>query len=255
MFWNKGSSRVFCLAISVCFLLPVLPTAATMTEQKVNAEEKVCSKLRVAGFKSMYPVTYFNLDTRKGDGIGYELAQQLGAQLGIPVEIRADLPPARMIDMASKGELDMIAGMVETPIRDRFIAFSKPFFRDTLFAYTHKETKMQINTVEDLLNYTRVEVRGDSIGPDLDALFSPKTVWVNNEAQLVSLVMLQRADYFLTTQFDVKLMRINYPKMQDIRKIAVPVKILFAMLGISKISPCVKHLPFFDQYITKHFSE
>jgi hypothetical protein len=70
-----------------------------------------CDYLQVAGGRDWFPITYFDPITKQPLGQGYQLVQQLGKQLGIPIRFKPNIPWPRVLAMARNGSLDIIAGL------------------------------------------------------------------------------------------------------------------------------------------------
>jgi ABC-type amino acid transport substrate-binding protein len=128
--------------------------------QSSEAAYDTCDKLNIGGDLSWGPVAYINPVTHQPEGLGYQLTRRLGEHLDIPVDIKVDIPWARVMNMAAEGELDIVAGLVFTEARAKSLYFTLPFYSDSLYAYFHRDNHISLTRVEDLLNYQRVEIRG-----------------------------------------------------------------------------------------------
>jgi polar amino acid transport system substrate-binding protein len=220
--------------------------------QSSEAAQETCDKLNVGGDNSWAPVAYVNRETNQPEGSGYDLVRKLGEHMDIPVSIKPNIPWARMMNMAAEGELDIIAGLVSTAARAKFLDFTKPFFRDTLYVFFHRNTNIDLNRIDDLLSYRRVEVRGHTAEEELDNLLKTATIIVNNYDQQISLVIAGRADYFIASQAEYYYYKKKYPRLKHLKKLLQPIKTMDVMLAVSKASPCTKHLEEFNRIISKY---
>jgi ABC-type amino acid transport substrate-binding protein len=219
--------------------------------QYAHATQASCDVLRVGGSDNMYPIAYIDKITNHPEGLGYELVNQLGEHIGIPVTIEANYPWPRMMNLARQGELDVVAGLLSTPEREKFMYFTEPFYTTTLYAFVHRKSRINLTSIDDLTEYTRVNIRGNSVGKKLDAILKPTTVDVNNERQQISMVVSGRADYFLDTRLEFTNYQRNYLGWEKIKRLPLPIETMDAKLGISKASPCVKYLEQFNRIISK----
>jgi ABC-type amino acid transport substrate-binding protein len=80
-----------------------------------------------------------------------------------------------MMNMVREGELDIVLPVVRTPVREKFLHFTIPFYHTTLYAFVHRNSGMQITDVKELLMYKRVEIRNSSVGTKMDALLKDTT--------------------------------------------------------------------------------
>jgi polar amino acid transport system substrate-binding protein len=233
-------------------LLLLATLLISVIAQSSEAALDTCDKLIIGGDLDWPPVTYLNPVTHQPEGLGYQLTRRLGEHLDIPVEIQPNLPWARIMNMAAEGELDIVAGLVSTAARAKSLYFTMPFYSDSLYAYFHRDNHVKLTRVEDLLNYERVAVRGQSIGARLDSLLTKTTV-VNNEYQKISLLIAKRADYFIATSSEFSAYQRHYPGLKYIKQNPLVVTTLKASLAVSKASPCAKYLEEFNRFITKFY--
>jgi polar amino acid transport system substrate-binding protein len=245
--WKRNQApigRAFCsLFLAACLI--------NATSQPTQAEQDTCDTLNVGGGSNMYPISYITATTKQPAGIGYQLALQLGKAMGIPVKFNFNFPWSRTISMAQSGEIDIVAGMIFTSEREKYLHFTIPFYRENLYAYAHRNTKLRLTRVEDLVNYKRVAVRGNSQGKELENLLMPTTMLVNERSQLIALILSGRADYFFITPSEFSKLKQKYAGVENIKKLPLPISKLEAMLAVSKNSPCAKYLSQFNRIIAE----
>jgi ABC-type amino acid transport substrate-binding protein len=203
----------------------------------------------------MFPIAYANPITHELEGLAYQIAFRLGEHLGIPVNLVPDFPWARMMEMTREGKLDIIAGVVSTSERTKFLDFTVPFYHERVYAFALNNANIELTRLEDLLKFRRVEARGASMGEHLDTLLKKTTIVVNNQHQRIALIVAERADYFLASESEFITMQSNYPKAKKFKKLPFPIKTLEIRFGVSKFSPCIKYLAEFNQLIGEHYPE
>jgi ABC-type amino acid transport substrate-binding protein len=243
------------LRFDTAYQITALAVLITWTSSHCQANQKECSQIRVSGFPNWVPVAYINPETNKPEGLGYELTKQLGKKFDIPIRFNPQYPWPRVMEMTRSGELDLIAGAVPNPERNKFLYFTAPFFQGSQYAYTLKNHNMRLTKLEDLFNYQRSALRHSTLGTELDTRLLPTTTWVNNEQQMLSLVLSKRADYFLASTNEIVLMKTKYADLRQIRQLPLPIKTQRVMLAVSKKSPCVKYLKEFNRFIVEKFPD
>ena len=72
-------------------------------------------------------------------GISIDYLQRLGHMLGVRFDIMADRPWYEYLDMAGRGEIDMLSGVVETQKRARRLAFTRPYITMPVVILTREE--------------------------------------------------------------------------------------------------------------------
>jgi ABC-type amino acid transport substrate-binding protein len=245
IFITKTTSHIgrCLLMISQCLL--------TVTMALAQPDNDTCKKLTVGGSMGMFPVAFEHAITKEPQGLGYELAHHLGQKMNITVIIHPNVPQARMMNMVREGELDIVAGLAYNPERAKYLLFTRPFYRATLYAFAHKDKPVHLTRKEDLLKYTRAEIRGSSMGATLDKLLRKNTISVNDEAERMALLLANRADYILATPLEFSVLKKHNPSAKNLQRHPLPIVELEARLAISKASPCTKYLQQFNQIIAE----
>jgi ABC-type amino acid transport substrate-binding protein len=210
--------------------------------QSAQAERGSCDRLIVGGTNNTYPNTYIDPTISQPQEMGYKLARQLGDHIGIPVNIKSDFPWARMMNMAREGAVDIVASLIMTPERAKFLIFTAPYKWINLYVFVHRDSKIHFTRMEDLLKYRRVEIRNSSMGVRIDRLLQPVTIEVSNQQEQIALVLEGRADYFINSKTSLSQDRYKYLNYANIKQLPLPVDRIEMRLAISKASPCAKYI-------------
>lgn len=104
--------------------------------------------VRIAGPRSFPPFHYYD-DKKKLQGISADYILTMMEQLGLEVEIMADLPWPRVLEMARAGDIDLIPCAAKTADREGFLSFSSPYLSFPLVILSRKDAPF-IGGIEDL---------------------------------------------------------------------------------------------------------
>ncbi|GGL52477.1 ABC transporter substrate-binding protein [Sporolactobacillus putidus] len=130
----------------VIALLLVVLTACSSTGSSGGQAKKTI----VMGTSADYP-PFESVDTANGNKIvGFDLdtAKYIAGQLGYNLQVKNQDFNGLIASLNSK-QLDFVmAGMVDTPAREKQVEFSKPYFNDYQVVLSKKDAK--INSVNDL---------------------------------------------------------------------------------------------------------
>jgi ABC-type amino acid transport substrate-binding protein len=246
----KITLRAFhALSLLTAILLITRPT------QPAYADQERCNKLIVSGVDEQSYKTEIDPSTQKPKILGQKLVNEIAKQLGIPAEVKPDFPWARMMNMTRDGYLDMVVGVVHTSERTRYLYFTDPFYHLDVYVYVHKNSNLNVTSAQDLTNFRRVDVRDSSMGEKLDKLLNDTTTIVNNRHQQIALLIAGRADYFLASLPGFSILQKKYPEIAQIKQLPTPIAKVELMLGISKTSPCAKHMDVINNIISQQPSE
>lgn len=72
-------------------------------------------------------------------GIAADYVKLLSDRLGISVQVVSDLKRGQALELAKNGEIDIFAAITPNPDRERYLGFSKPYFKYPLVIYTHAD--------------------------------------------------------------------------------------------------------------------
>ncbi|NQZ09140.1 MAG: amino acid ABC transporter substrate-binding protein [Algicola sp.] len=215
-----------------------------------NAQE--CLLLRAGGTISWQPIAYFNQETQKPEGIGYDLTKVVGQRLKIPVEINAKIPWKRLLKFVKDGDMDLISAIYRTPQRDKHYHFSIPYFVNEARVFVKKGAEFPFAKLSDLIARRGVIPLGGSFGEDFDSFVVKHPLTMETLAtkqQLVTAILQGLSDYFIQDYRD----GMTYLKQQGLENKIValnhPVSVTPVHLAVSRQSSCAALLPEINQII------
>lgn len=83
-------------------------------------------------------------------GIAVDVAEELASRLGITLNIYPSGDWQTLYDAALKGEVDVIATLVQRPEREKYFAFTSPYISLTQFVITRKQDTAKFNEIEEM---------------------------------------------------------------------------------------------------------
>jgi PAS domain S-box-containing protein len=120
------------------------PTGVTQQENPLtlsDSEKRWLSEhktVRLGIDPTFEPIEFID-DQGHYSGIAADYVKLLSDRLGISIEVVSDINRRQALELAKKGEIDMFAAITPTPDRERYLDFSKPFFKYPLVIYTHTD--------------------------------------------------------------------------------------------------------------------
>lgn len=174
-------------------LLGLLSALATLAAHAAAQEARPV--LRFGG-DAHYPPYHFIGEDGEPTGFDVELAQAIGADLGMDVRIELDEWGATL-ERLERGELDVVP-MFRSPERSERFVFTEPILLRHHGLFGHYETPT-VESLEALVN-ARVAVQSSGLAWEaLRALDRPGVVVIaiDNEAETLELVRRGEADYAL----------------------------------------------------------
>jgi len=159
----NGTPRAIALGIVLAALaLPACSTAAGVQSDFVPKTLHVGSDIEYA------PIEFFKENTATPQGLDYDLAQALGAQLGVKVRFVNDTDFAGIIGALRAGRFDVVmSAMNDTPERrGRGVDFVD-YFRAGSSMLVRKGNPERIATLDDLCGHTVAVQRGTTQDTDV----------------------------------------------------------------------------------------
>lgn len=135
------------------------------TRPRTLADIKKSGKL-IVGTAITKPFEFYDPVTHELIGFDVELADYIGAQLGVTVEF-VEMPFAALIPTLEAGKVDLIIAAIYIKLeREELVDFSTPYMDTGLVVVTRPEQAGKIHSVNDL-NNLRVGVKSGSTGDNL----------------------------------------------------------------------------------------
>ena len=163
------------------------------------AVEAHCSKLIVTADPAYPPMHWYDGEHLQGASI--EIAKRVLDELKIPYEVRYVGPFARLVKLAERGEVDMVATLKKTPEREQFLLFTKtPALSNPVAVFQSREHPFPFQGRGDLIGRKGGITRGNMFGDDFDSFLSTKlnVEPADNPESNFNKLKLGRIDYFIT---------------------------------------------------------
>lgn len=164
-----------------------------------TAVQAQCTRLVVSADPAYPPLHWFDGDTLQGASI--DIAKRVLTDLKIDFEIRSVGPFPRVMALAERGEVDMVATLKRTPEREAFLLYPKTVaLQNPVAVFTTRDSPLVFRDKSDLIGLRGTMARGNVFGSGVDEFIKDKlTVQeVNRPDTSFSLMLLGRADYFIT---------------------------------------------------------
>ena len=163
------------------------------------AAQAVCSKLIVSADPAYPPMHWYDGEHLQGASI--EIAKRVLNELKIPFEVRYVGPFARLVKLAERGEVDMVATLKKTPEREQFLLYTKlPALSNPVAVFQARAHPFSFQGRADLIGRKGGITRGNMFGDDFDHFLQTELniEAANDPESNFNKLMLGRIDYFIT---------------------------------------------------------
>jgi polar amino acid transport system substrate-binding protein len=177
------------LRVAVCVALASLALS-------VRAE---CTKVVLTADPAYPPMHWYDGETLQGASI--EIAKRVLDDLKIPYEVRYVGPFPRIIALAERGEVDMIATLKKTPEREAFLLYpTTPALSNPVAVFGFREKPFEFKSRSDLVGLRGGITRGNVFGNGVEDYIKEKLTVeeANNPDNNFDKLALGRIDYFIT---------------------------------------------------------
>ena len=158
-----------------------------------------CSRLVLTADPAYPPLHWYDGKTLQGASI--EIAKRVLDDLGISYEVRYVGPFPRIMLMAERGEVDMVATLKKTPEREQFLLFPKTdAFSNPVAVFASRKHLFEFRDRQDLVGLRGGIISGNLFGDGLDEYLRKNLVFeeANSPENNFDKLKLGRIDYFLT---------------------------------------------------------
>jgi len=180
-----------CLILSMFWINAV--SAAGITKNSMSPSRTVL----ILSANPSYPPHSW-LENGEIVGASIELAQLIFKAHDIEVEARYFGPWKRVMLNAREGHLDLVATLYRTPERQLYLDYTRePYLQDQNVVWTRKESSLEFNEWEDLIDKKGGAILGDSYGQEFDQYIKDELSiqWANTMLSNFKKLMVGRIDY------------------------------------------------------------
>lgn len=163
------------------------------------AVQAQCTRMVVTADPAYPPLHWFDGDNLQGASI--EIAKRVLTDLKIDFEIRIVGPFPRVMALAERGEVDLVATLKKTPEREAFLLYPKTIaLQNPVAVFTVRDTPFVYRDKSDLIGLRGTMARGNVFGNGVDEFIKEKlnVQEVNRPDTSFSLMLMGRSDYFIT---------------------------------------------------------
>lgn len=163
------------------------------------AVQAQCTRMVVTADPAYPPLHWFDGDNLQGASI--EIAKRVLTDLKIDFEIRIVGPFPRVMALAERGEVDLVATLKKTPEREAFLLYPKTIaLQNPVAVFTARDTPFVYRDKSDLIGLRGTMARGNVFGNGVDEFIKEKlnVQEVNRPDTSFSLMLMGRSDYFIT---------------------------------------------------------
>lgn len=177
----------WCRLASLLWLVGVSPASAD------------CARMVVTADPAYPPLHWY--DGKNFQGASIEITKRVLGDLNIPYEIRHVGPFPRVLLMAQRGEVDLIATLKKTPEREQFLLFPKTAaLSNPVAVFASRKHPFNYHDRRDLVGLRGGITRGNLFGDGLDEYLRSSLSFeeANSPESNFSKLDLGRIDYFIT---------------------------------------------------------
>jgi polar amino acid transport system substrate-binding protein len=200
-------------------------------------------ELSVSGSDQWIPFAYATGSNaeRRARGIAYDVVNQIGQDLEIPVKIEIGIPWARIEAMLQSGDLDILAGNYWNKERALKWIISDHFAEDDVRVFVANDRIFKFEGLDDLKGRRGLMPQSVSFGQKFDSFKQNLTLeTVLTHKQIITMLYLGRADYAILPYYSglSKIKSLGY--LGQIVPLDEPVNVNNVHLSLSRNSPCSK---------------
>ena len=158
-----------------------------------------CSRLILTADPAYPPLHWY--DGKKLRGASIEIAKRVLDDLKIPYEVRYVGPLPRVMLMAERGEVDMVATLKKTPEREQFLLFpNTAAFSNPVAVFASRKHMFVFRDRRDLVGLRGGITSGNLFGDGLDEYLRRSLTFeeANSPENNFDKLNLGRIDYFIT---------------------------------------------------------
>lgn len=222
-------------------LLAALLACTALHAQSPAPAAGACSRLLASGNPQYPPYLWRNpAEPEQLIGANHELAQWLGKEIGIPVELRYVGPWSRVQEEARAGRIDLIVGAFFTLPRTEYMDYVYPPFRETRSVVLVRASKaFKFQRREDLIGRAGLTVVNNSFGEEFDRFMRERLRMdrVASLDQALRMLELGRAEFLLYEDSPANAY-IASLGIQGLKELAPPIAQERLFLTISHQSAC-----------------
>lgn len=179
-----------------------LALAGLVATGLLTPAQAACTHMRVGADPAYPPLHWY--DGHQMQGASVDIARRVLDELHIPYEVRYLGPFTRIMKLAERGELDMVATLKKTPEREQFLLFPKTAaLSNPVAVFQARDRAFSFQSRQDLVGHRGGITRGNRFGGDVDDFIraSLEIEEADTPESNFNKLKVGRIDYFLTGYF------------------------------------------------------
>lgn len=164
--------------------------------------QAACEKVRIGADPDYPPLHWYTGAELKGASL--DVAKRVLDELHIAYDIRYLGPFSRVIKMAERGEVDMVATLKKTPEREAFLLFPQtPALTNPVAIFQSRDRAFPVRDRKDLIGHKGGITRGNKFGADVDDFLRSalRVEEADDPESNFGKLKIGRIDYFVTGYF------------------------------------------------------
>jgi polar amino acid transport system substrate-binding protein len=163
------------------------------------AAQAECTRVIISADPSYPPLQWF--DGEKLQGASVDIAKRMLDELGLSYEVRYVGPFARLMHIAERGEIDLVATLKRTPEREKFLLFPEtPALSNPVAVFALRSHSFNFGGRQDLVGLRGGVTRGNKFGDGFDEFLKQNLSVEEADSPENNFKKLEagRIDYFVT---------------------------------------------------------
>lgn len=204
--------------------------------------------LKACGHPFYPPVSW--VSDKQLTGLAPAVTQQLFAELGYSVKLRAGYNWKRCLLEVQQGNADIVVAAYRIPSREAYLKFSsQPVIADQVALFVNRKSPPLFDTLNDLQGKVAGLLLGDSFGESLDQflLHHTRIEYVSRNQQNFEKLADQKIDFMPIGLLSGRLQSRKLGFHEQVMPLDYRVSTEFYFLAVGKNSGLQQHLPFINR--------
>ncbi|HKY69945.1 MAG TPA: transporter substrate-binding domain-containing protein [Gammaproteobacteria bacterium] len=230
------------LKLLIVFFVGCLSTLYFLPLEAANT----CDKIVIAGEPGWPPYSYFK--DGQMQGVGFDLAKKLVAELDLPVEVQEINSLSDLEHMLQRGHVDLLVATYDIiRYRDLVHLISPGYFEDVVSIIAPKSNQMVFREWLDLMGYNGITSYNTQLG-EAFTNFAQSYLNIRSEGSLEGLFKHldnYTQDYVIGSAQFLKIGMMRYGQDDKLEFLPQSVSAQEVFFGIAVGSGCLVYAPFF----------
>ncbi|GGK56845.1 substrate-binding periplasmic protein [Amphritea balenae] len=204
--------------------------------------------LKACGHPFYPPVSW--VSNQQLTGLAPAVTQQLFAELGYSIKLRAGYNWKRCLLEVQQGNADIVVAAYRIPSRESYLWFSsQPVIADPVTVFVNRDKPIPFKTLNDLQGKVAGLLLGDSFGESFDQflLQNNRIEYVSRNRQNFEKLANQKIDFMPVGLLSGRLQSRKLGFHEQVKPLNYRVSTEFYFLAVGRHSGLQQHLPFINR--------